>query len=232
MLLWLWESEKKWKFAYWHHTSRQIFLSTLFLIGSNSFSLTVIPQFVIAWNVFCYYSEYFNFWFPCHKSGSRLLRMTDRNTGEATGVGSLCASFSVIPEWMSCGAWWVWHCFRCLPDHQRQPICLESNHLRRQTANYCPIIGSLCPDSRPDGMAKWVKRPSSFWGGRGIQTHGFESWSSQISDLLMDTCRFLARCSVLLGLGKDWLVQCQDNVTEWVYQVMILAAWSVNVAAL
>ena len=28
-------------------------------------------------------------------------------------------------------------------------------------------------------------------------------------------CRFLARCLVLLGKGKDWLAQCQDNVTEW-----------------
>ena len=31
----------------------------------------------------------------------------------------------------------------------------------------------------------------------------------------IDTCRFLARCSALLGLVMDWLVQCQDNVTEW-----------------
>ena len=29
------------------------------------------------------------------------------------------------------------------------------------------------------------------------------------------TCRFLARCSALLGKGSDWLDQCQDNATEW-----------------
>ena len=28
----------------------------------------------------------------------------------------------------------------------------------------------------------------------------------------VDTCRFVARCLALLG-GKDWLTQCQDNVT-------------------
>ena len=37
--------------------------------------------------------------------------------------------------------------------------------------------------------------------------HGFEPLSSQINGLKIDTQRFLARC-------KDWLTQCQDNVTE------------------
>ena len=31
----------------------------------------------------------------------------------------------------------------------------------------------------------------------------------------IDTCRFLARCLVLLGQDKDWFAQCQDHVTEW-----------------
>ena len=31
----------------------------------------------------------------------------------------------------------------------------------------------------------------------------------------IDTCCFLAWCSVLIGEGKDSLVYCQDNVTEW-----------------
>ena len=31
----------------------------------------------------------------------------------------------------------------------------------------------------------------------------------------IDAYRFLARCSTLLGYGKDCLAQCQDNVTEW-----------------
>ena len=38
---------------------------------------------------------------------------------------------------------------------------------------------------------------------------------SQTSDLKIDTYCFLAQCSALLGEGKDWLAQCQDNVTEW-----------------
>ena len=29
------------------------------------------------------------------------------------------------------------------------------------------------------------------------------------------TCRFLAWCMAFIGHGNDWLVQCQDNVTEW-----------------
>ena len=40
--------------------------------------------------------------------------------------------------------------------------------------------------------------------------------------LRIDTCHFLARCSGLLRQGKDWLVQCPDNVTEWAYQAMVL----------
>ena len=31
----------------------------------------------------------------------------------------------------------------------------------------------------------------------------------------IDTCRFLAWCSALIGQGMDWLAQGQDNVTEW-----------------
>ena len=34
-------------------------------------------------------------------------------------------------------------------------------------------------------------------------------------DLKIDTCCFLARCSTLLGKGKEWLAQCQDSATEW-----------------
>ena len=40
---------------------------------------------------------------------------------------------------------------------------------------------------------------------------------SQTDDLKIDTCPFLTRRSALLGQGKDWWVQCQDNVT--VYKV-------------
>ena len=43
----------------------------------------------------------------------------------------------------------------------------------------------------------------------------FKLWSSQTDHLKIDTRRFLARRSALLGYEKDWLVQCQNNVTEW-----------------
>ena len=44
---------------------------------------------------------------------------------------------------------------------------------------------------------------------------GFKPWSGQINDFKIDTCRFLTWRLALLGLSKDWLAQCQDNVTEW-----------------
>ena len=31
----------------------------------------------------------------------------------------------------------------------------------------------------------------------------------------IDTCHILALHSILICYGKDWLVQCQDNVTGW-----------------
>ena len=44
-----------------------------------------------------------------------------------------------------------------------------------------------------------VEHPSPVLGDRGIQTHGFEPWSSQTNDLKIDTCHFLAMRSSLLG---------------------------------
>ena len=48
---------------------------------------------------------------------------------------------------------------------------------------------------------------------------------------LMDTCCHLAWSSTLLGWGKDWFSHYWDNVTEWGYQAMVLAAWSSSEAA-
>ena len=56
--------------------------------------------------------------------------------------------------------------------------------------------------------------PSPSLGDREIPTNELEHWSSQSNDFKIDTCHFLARCMALLGEGKDWLVQFQDNVTE------------------
>ena len=47
-----------------------------------------------------------------------------------------------------------------------------------------------------------------------IQINWFESWSSQNKVLTIYTCHFLAMCSSLIGYCKDWLAQCQDNVTS------------------
>ena len=44
-----------------------------------------------------------------------------------------------------------------------------------------------------------------FWEVVGFKPHGhgFEPWSSQNNDLKIYTCRYLAWCSALLGLGKE-----------------------------
>ena len=53
-----------------------------------------------------------------------------------------------------------------------------------------------------------------FWSFVGFEPKGsIEPWSSQTSDLTIDTCHFLARRLALLRQGKDWLVNCQDNAT-------------------
>ena len=36
-----------------------------------------------------------------------------------------------------------------------------------------------------------------------------------LNDLKIGTCRLLARLSVILGWGNDWLAKCHDNVSEW-----------------
>ena len=63
-------------------------------------------------------------------------------------------------------------------------------------------------------MAEWVERPSPVLGDRGIRNHWFEPWSSQIKNLKINTSHFLTRHSALFGWVKDWLAQCQDNVTR------------------
>ena len=68
---------------------------------------------------------------------------------------------------------------------------------------------------------------------RKSEPRGFEPWSSQTNEFIIDTWCFLARCLALLVQGKNWLAQCQDNVTEWDgYQVMVLVTWSPSEAAL
>ena len=51
---------------------------------------------------------------------------------------------------------------------------------------------------------------------RGFESgpHGFEHWASQTNYFKIDICHILAWCSALLGLCKDWLAQCRDEVIE------------------
>ena len=44
---------------------------------------------------------------------------------------------------------------------------------------------------------------------------GYVSFSKIDPQLKIDTCRFVAKRSALLGYCKDCLVWCQDNVTKW-----------------
>ena len=60
------------------------------------------------------------------------------------------------------------------------------------------------------------------WEIGGFGPRRFEPWSSQTNELKIDSCRFLARHSALLGYGNGWLTQCQDNVNAW--DIMVLAA--------
>ena len=38
---------------------------------------------------------------------------------------------------------------------------------------------------------------------------------ARLTNLYLLLCTIVARRSELLGYGKDWSVQCQDNVTGW-----------------
>ena len=54
-----------------------------------------------------------------------------------------------------------------------------------------------------------------FWQIGKSESRWLEPWSSQTNHFKIDTCHFQARPSTLLGQDKVWLVQYQDNVTEW-----------------
>ena len=56
-----------------------------------------------------------------------------------------------------------------------------------------------------------ARAPVSLAGNRGLETH----CRVKPKTYKIDTCRILTWCSAVIGYGKDWLVQYQDNVTEW-----------------
>ena len=87
------------------------------------------------------------------------------------------------------------------------------------TINYGPL--SRLASARLGGQMSWAS-VSCFGRSGGFGPYGFKPWSRKPNDLKIDTCRFLARCFALLGLGKDWLAQYQDNVTEWDVSLLLL----------
>ena len=50
--------------------------------------------------------------------------------------------------------------------------------------------------------------------GSNLDLTVFKPWLSQTNDVKIDTCHSIAWHSALLGSGKDWLAQCQNNLTE------------------
>ena len=85
--------------------------------------------------------------------------------------------------------------------------------------------------SRPDGMANWVESPFPILGYLGLQPP-FRTLSSQTSALSTFT---LSTPSQHRGINRrgQGLVSAMTVICDWVgYQVMELAAWSPNGAAL
>ena len=73
---------------------------------------------------------------------------------------------------------------------------------------------SLIHETRRD--SRMNRASVSHFGRSGdLYLMGTNPGRVKTKDFNIDTCRFLARRSALLGEGKDWLAQCQDNITEW-----------------
>ena len=66
------------------------------------------------------------------------------------------------------------------------------------------------PDFKPGAVAESVENVSCVGEIVGLNPCRVRPLTYKI-----DTSQFLARCSALLEQGKDWVAQCQDNVTEW-----------------
>ena len=64
-------------------------------------------------------------------------------------------------------------------------------------------------------MAECIEWPSPVLGDRGILTSRVQSLVKLTDDFKIDTYRFLAKRSALLGHVNRWLAQGQINVTEW-----------------
>ena len=85
---------------------------------------------------------------------------------------------------------------------------------------------------------RWATGHSGWIGRARALTVGhceFDFWWTESNDLILDTDYFLARRSALLGLGKNWLAQCKDIVTEWDnrpwwWQPVLIASNTINQA--
>ena len=66
------------------------------------------------------------------------------------------------------------------------------------------------PTPSPGVVAESVERRPRMWE-IGTSVLG----RVNLMTYYIDTCCVLARRSALINLGKNWLPQCQDHVTEW-----------------
>ena len=64
----------------------------------------------------------------------------------------------------------------------------------------------------PTGWPNELSVRLAFWEILGYEPMGLNPGPDD--DLNIDIYNFLGKSSALLGYGKDWLAQCQDNVTE------------------
>ena len=88
-----------------------------------------------------------------------------------------------------------------LPVYTQTLVCTPRGYYVLSHAPYVCTEVSVSPDVVAESEEHWSRVREG--------DHGFKPMTYKIN-----TCRFLARYSALLGYGKDWLAQCQDNVTE------------------
>ena len=61
-----------------------------------------------------------------------------------------------------------------------------------------PTTTEYIQKTRPNGQMSRAAL-SHVLGDQGFEPHGFEPWSSQTNDLIIYTCRYLARHLALIG---------------------------------
>ena len=93
------------------------------------------------------------------------------------------------------------------------------HYVHSYTSHALEILASSAQCLHSQHVFIWyqVKWPNWYRSGlaggiSGLWTHG------QVKPMTykIDSCHFVARHLALLGYGKDWLAQCQNNVTEFI----------------